>query len=197
MHTARLATEKRIYHLPAAVFFSGSQGKDMAETYWQLLKRPEWQKKRLQMLEAANWECSSCGETAKTLHVHHRIYIKGRKPWEYDETQLVVLCDGCHEEAHNVGDELKELLSCIDGTEALALLRGFHAWNDAFDPMTGDVGRDLNPHAHAIGVAAGLLSFLRPDQLKRAIAFAVDCSNELSEMRPLFDRYASLFDELG
>jgi hypothetical protein len=44
----------------------------MAESYYDLLKHPEWQKKRLKVLEAAEFECATCGSKDKTLHVHHR-----------------------------------------------------------------------------------------------------------------------------
>lgn len=196
-HTARLAPEKRLHHPPAAVFSRGGQGDDMASSYWELLKHPEWQKRRLHMLDAAGWECEKCGAKEKTLHVHHKQYIKGRKPWEYEDTQLAVLCEGCHEDAHLIGDELKELLACIDNTEALALLRGFHKWNDEFDGWIGDSGRDRMPHVYALGIAAALLQFLRPDQLVIAVRFAVDCSGENSEARPLFERHGSIFKELG
>lgn len=68
-------------------------------SYADLLKDPRWQKKRLLVLEAAGWECSSCGANDKTLHVHHLRYVRGRMPWEYPNDELEVLCEGCHEEA--------------------------------------------------------------------------------------------------
>lgn len=53
--------------------------------YWQLLKDPRWQRKRLEVLNRANFACRECGGTDLTLHVHHRYYISGRKPWEYPD----------------------------------------------------------------------------------------------------------------
>lgn len=35
-----------------------------------------------------------------TLNVHHKEYIKGRKPWEYENEQLLTLCEECHEIEH-------------------------------------------------------------------------------------------------
>ena len=34
----------------------------------------------------------------KTLNVHHRGYLPGRKPWEYHDQCLVTLCETCHAE---------------------------------------------------------------------------------------------------
>jgi len=65
--------------------------------YADLLKDPRWQRARLEALNAADWECSSCGERTKTLHVHHKRYVWGRKPWEYTIDELAVLCVDCHE----------------------------------------------------------------------------------------------------
>ena len=36
----------------------------------------------------------------KGLNIHHKYYIKGRKPWEYDNDALVTLCEKCHKEIH-------------------------------------------------------------------------------------------------
>lgn len=66
-------------------------------TYSEKLKDPRWQKKRLEILQRDNWTCCNCGDDSKTLHVHHRIYINGKDPWEYPDHLLVTLCEYCHE----------------------------------------------------------------------------------------------------
>jgi uncharacterized CHY-type Zn-finger protein len=65
--------------------------------YSELLKSPHWQKKRLQILNRDGWKCRLCKADDKTLHVHHLRYQHGAKPWEYENDDLVSLCDGCHE----------------------------------------------------------------------------------------------------
>ena len=65
-------------------------------SYTELLKDPRWQKKRLEILEAAEWECENCGDKGKTLHVHHKRYRAGAMPWEYERDDLEVLCERCH-----------------------------------------------------------------------------------------------------
>ena len=65
-------------------------------TYSDLLKDPRWQKKRLEIFNRDNFSCVSCGDGASTLHVHHHYYINGKKPWEYNNSVLVTLCEQCH-----------------------------------------------------------------------------------------------------
>lgn len=80
-------------------------------TYADDLKRPEWQKKRLRVLEAANWRCARCGSEHRQLHAHHKIYIKGMRPWDYADELLECLCDPCHNAAHAERDELDWMIA--------------------------------------------------------------------------------------
>jgi hypothetical protein len=68
-------------------------------TYSDLLKDPKWQKMRLKILERDLFTCTYCGEDQETLHVHHKIYLPNRKPWEYSEDCLTTLCHVCHNDA--------------------------------------------------------------------------------------------------
>lgn len=68
--------------------------------YSEKLLDPRWQKRRLQLLEKAEWTCSACGEEKETLHVHHGAYLKGFDPWDYPDEMLHVYCHDCHEFAH-------------------------------------------------------------------------------------------------
>lgn len=34
------------------------------------------------------------------LNIHHKKYIIGRKPWEYDADSLITLCENCHHNIH-------------------------------------------------------------------------------------------------
>jgi len=77
-------------------------------SYAEKLRDPRWQRKRLEALESANWECDHCEESQKTLSVHHKFYVNGREPWDYSIRQLEVLCDDCHREA---GDFQRNALS--------------------------------------------------------------------------------------
>jgi 5-methylcytosine-specific restriction endonuclease McrA len=68
-------------------------------TYWQKLQDPRWQRKRLEVMERANFSCQGCGATDKKLNVHHGYYERGLEPWEYDLATLWCMCDECHEQA--------------------------------------------------------------------------------------------------
>jgi hypothetical protein len=64
--------------------------------YSKTLRDPRWQKKRLDVLNAAGFKCRECGAADKELQVHHCWYEKGSKPWEYEDECYMVLCDECH-----------------------------------------------------------------------------------------------------
>lgn len=66
-------------------------------TYKSKLKDPRWQKKRLEIFNRDKWMCRHCSCEDKTLHVHHKEYIKDLDPWEYDNKYLITLCEDCHE----------------------------------------------------------------------------------------------------
>lgn len=68
------------------------------KTYAEKLKDPRWQKKRLEILQRDKFECRFCSASDKELHVHHAFYMRGRQPWEYENTDLSTLCLDCHEE---------------------------------------------------------------------------------------------------
>lgn len=64
--------------------------------YSTLLKDPR-QRKRLEIFHRADFHCEFCDAGDKTLHAHHKRYIKGRLPWEYDDADYACLCESCHE----------------------------------------------------------------------------------------------------
>ncbi len=93
--------------------------------FFDQYKHPNWQKKRLEVLEAAGFECESCGSVDEQLHVHHKRYIKGRKIWEYSTKELAVLCESCHAETHHAKKLLDEILADAPICEVLSLVAGF------------------------------------------------------------------------
>lgn len=117
-------------------------------TYAEQLKHPNWQRKRLGVLEAAGWKCTSCSTTETTLHVHHKRYVKGRMAWEYDDAELVALCETCHEADHFDREILDEILAKVDSMfpvkVAVGLLAGYMQANYTLD-------HDLSSAAQAIG----------------------------------------------
>ena len=77
------------------------------KSYYDLLKHPKWQKKRLKIIEEAGFECQNCGSKDDTLPVHHLYYEKDKAAWDYPEEALQCLCEKCHKEAK----ELQALLN--------------------------------------------------------------------------------------
>lgn len=84
------------------------------KTYVELLRDPRWQKKRLEVLQSKDWACEACGVNDETLHVHHKHYVQHREPWDYENIQLVVLCERCHQYRHEADKDFHALLACVD-----------------------------------------------------------------------------------
>lgn len=82
-------------------------------TYFEKLKDPRWQKRRLEILNRANFMCQACGDNSRELHVHHTVYRKGSDPWDYRDYELLALCKDCHESAEQVRAEFLSILGCV------------------------------------------------------------------------------------
>lgn len=91
-------------------------------TYHELLRDPRWQRKRLEAMNRAGFKCEECGSAETTLNVHHLIYRKGAKPWEYEPDELVCLCEDCHGTRHVQADGLRRLLDKLDAGERSEVL---------------------------------------------------------------------------
>lgn len=78
--------------------------------FFGLMRHPKWQKRRLEMFELCGFTCTACQSQESELHVHHKIYRMGAKPWEYDDMELTVLCKRCHEKETNRVRSLREAL---------------------------------------------------------------------------------------
>lgn len=128
----------------------------MKLTYAEQLKHPNWQRRRLEVLEYCGWACSECGNKEKTLHVHHKQYFKGRMAWEYSVDELCALCEACHQEEHHTQDRIKEILCKVSSSEAFALIAGFFGRDCDIDPGVLEEARQIYPLAYAIGFVASL-----------------------------------------
>lgn len=67
------------------------------QTYYEQLRDPRWQKKRLEIMERDGWKCRECGNGDETLNVHHYYYIPKCKLWEYQNKAFGTLCEVCHQ----------------------------------------------------------------------------------------------------
>ena len=83
-------------------------------SYFELLKDPRWQKKRLEIFERDGFKCRSCDGSEKTLNVHHCFYNNDLNPWDYPQESLVTLCEECHlKEKAELSDSRKMLLDTL------------------------------------------------------------------------------------
>ena len=71
-------------------------------SYRDQLLHPNWQRKRLEVMSAADWKCQRCGDGTQTLHAHHKEYRRGALAWEYQADELECLCCHCHALEHGV-----------------------------------------------------------------------------------------------
>lgn len=84
------------------------------KTYTEHLKSPEWQRKRLEIMDRDNFTCVSCGTTTKTLNVHHcSNYRKNTAPQDYYDHELITLCGDCHESITINVSQCKEIIMKI------------------------------------------------------------------------------------
>ena len=80
------------------------------KTYFEKLKDPRWQRKRLEIMQRDEFVCKICYDGESTLNVHHCYYGKKRDPWDYDDDHLMTLCEECHKDVEAKREEiLKEL----------------------------------------------------------------------------------------
>jgi len=77
------------------------------QTYLEQIRDPRWQRKRLEILNAANFKCENCGSVNNELNVHHSAYLKGQPAWEHPVELLHCLCRPCHKERQQIEDSLK------------------------------------------------------------------------------------------
>jgi hypothetical protein len=92
----------------------GKGGGAPISTYWEKLRDPRWQKRRLEVMSAAGFKCHQCSDSSTTLNVHHKIYHKGHAPWEYEDKELVCLCEPCHEGWHMLKGHANKLFVDLD-----------------------------------------------------------------------------------
>lgn len=82
--------------------------------YSEKLRDPRWQKKRLEVMNRDKFTCQICLDDKKTLNVHHLYYRRGCEPWDYDASELITLCQECHEfESENRAGAEAQLLEAL------------------------------------------------------------------------------------
>lgn len=69
-----------------------------------LYRASEWYKFAEKIKKRDNYSCLKCGRKSPdvVLQVHHEVYKEDRKPWEYNSSDCITLCSGCHAREHNL-----------------------------------------------------------------------------------------------
>lgn len=174
--TARVAPEKAAFR-PALPLSSlpGVNGTHMGKmSYSEQLKHPFWQRKRLEVLEAADFSCCNCGDTEMTLHVHHKRYVKGRMAWEYEAHELQALCEPCHALQHEHREVLDRLLMIgIDRLQkAVGLLVGYETAEMNVDFGEEEEGARIGGEAFLAGAVGAMLMNVGPAKAAAAVQSA-------------------------
>jgi len=100
----------------------------MALSYYEKLKDPRWQEKRLRIMDRDGFCCTVCRSRDKTLTVHHGYYERGiRNPWDYGDLSLWTLCEDCHTAAQEAMANAHQLLSFIPPSILIDALQATNA----------------------------------------------------------------------
>lgn len=150
-------------------------------TYAEQIKHPNWQKRRLEMLEYYGWACAHCDAKDKMLHVHHKQYFKGRMAWEYSNEELAVLCEDCHKDHHRVEERIKEILSNVNLDEAYSLLAGYFGRYDDVDPGIVEEARQGDALTFAVGFTGSLCS-IHIEHIEEVAEFSVGKNKHLQDI---------------
>ena len=124
-------------------------------TYYELLRDPRWQKKRLEVMERDEFKCTACGDSTKTLNVHHLAYRKGTMPWDYEAEKLTTLCEPCHKHCEEMKVAANFWISSVPPIVSLEILAWLGCSTRPFGPkpanadaVIGWVGGVINKHAN-------------------------------------------------
>lgn len=94
--------------------------------YADKYRHPNWQRRRLEIMDRDGFVCAWCGAKDVMLSVHHKSY-KSCEIWDYPDDDLVTLCDTCHQTETEVLNHWKKsayrfLLDRVEGSVALGNL---------------------------------------------------------------------------
>ncbi len=79
--------------------------RDIRKNYRALLKENEWLAFSHRIIQERG-KCWNCGEDDKRLLECHHCGYRDIMPWEYDPSEIRVLCRPCHEAIHKFADDL-------------------------------------------------------------------------------------------
>ncbi|WP_418988078.1 hypothetical protein [Bacteroides heparinolyticus] len=81
--------------------------------YKEQIKSPKWQKRRLEIMGKDDFACQICGNKESTLNVHHLCYHSNSNIWDYEDWELITLCEECHKNEHSLAEDIQERIECL------------------------------------------------------------------------------------
>jgi hypothetical protein len=135
--------------------------KDFKSAYALKLKDPRWQKKKGELLAAAEFTCASCESKEKTLHAHHNYYEFGVEPWEYPDACFAVLCEDCHKIADEQRKRFREASKLLDGEEmdyVSGYILGIAIMSGKIEAASLSNAGDVNGFASAVSIPSIIIT---------------------------------------
>jgi predicted translin family RNA/ssDNA-binding protein len=129
-----------------------TDSKTDTSAFWQAYKDPRWQQRRLEVMQRFGFSCAVCLSSEKELHVHHKHYVTGRKPWEYEDHELLCVCKFCHEHQTELSREIRASLGALDYGEQMQVLGYIQAMSAVYELPSHD-RITIKDKDHAKGVA--------------------------------------------
>lgn len=119
------------------------------KTYSEKLRDPRWQKRKAEICQRDEWKCKLCGDNYETLHVHHKRYINGNEPWEYEDDDLITLCSTCHQVIEDTKKrraefDINKVRACLITNDSDALVCYRYHNNDPIVIMKRGLGVIIN-----------------------------------------------------
>ena len=131
----------------------------MRPEFQEQIKHPKWQKRRLEIMQRDGFACQICGDEETTLHVHHLRYVPNRAYWDYEDWELITLCESCHKNEHSTDD----LLECIERLKR----RGITLFEILCLLEDIDVSVYLGNHAAILDITGDSTGVFCNDEIKR------------------------------
>ena len=106
-------------------------------TYRDQIRSPQW-KEFSERIKQGHPFCALCKQrdSERTLHVHHLFYDFDRAVTEYDPSELVVLCEICHDAMHQrLKDFRKYVFGKLDSKSFQVLNGALAVGLETYDPL--------------------------------------------------------------
>ena len=107
------------------------------DTYTEQLKSQEWSNFSHRIRSERCNACAICRRTDVVTQVHHKYYDFKRRLWEYDDQEVMLVCDLCHASIHKELNEFRKYVMAWLRPEEFRLLnRALALAVSKYEPLT-------------------------------------------------------------